>query len=287
MISAALAVLLTLGVCYNDGGTNACPGDGGLSEALCRGLASTVPDGGTACYNDGGTNACPGTPGTSIAALPGTCHACPTCLTDAWNYWSFNNTVVDTLGHNNGTINGSVTYATGVLGQSAVFGGTAADYVGIPPLLLQGLGVTTDPFSVSVWVYPTVLPGSGYGAIIVDGANSAGLYFKSNGSMSWWTFLAGSDHASATSVVAINTWTHVAFTYDGLLWKMYINGSLSGSGSQAGIIGYNLASIGGGGTTPIPYTGRINALATWKKTLTAGEVVLLYNGGAGLPYTSW
>lgn len=82
---------------------------------------------------------------------------------------------------------------------------------------------------------------------------------------------------------SLETWTHVAVTFDSKSLNLYINGKLAkshelqnpGPIAETGglIIGGHRAGTGSN------YTGLIDEIAIWNRTLTTAEISNLYNGG--------
>jgi hypothetical protein len=91
-------------------------------------------------------------------------------------------------------------------------------------------------FTIEAWVYPTLL--TGYRCVFaVNGGQGAlpkiifGLYSGvPRMEMDWLP--QGITVRNASRTVQVNTWTHLAYVRFQGTWSWYINGSLSGSGSD-------------------------------------------------------
>jgi hypothetical protein len=95
-------------------------------------------------------------------------------------------------------------------------------------------------------------------------------------------------YTSKNSNHVLNTWNHVAMTYDGARAIVYVN-SIAGTPhmTEVGDINYvygNTFKVGlyQAGGWWLPYVGYIDEVAVWDRALTAEEMSGLWNGGAGL-----
>ncbi|MEM9022946.1 MAG: LamG-like jellyroll fold domain-containing protein, partial [Bacteroidota bacterium] len=158
------------------------------------------------------------------------------------------------------------------------------DYVDIGDVLLDGLST----FSLEAWIYPTALitnaAPTGHnnfeGAIMhKSGAadDNMGLSVTTGGLAFYID--NGSNNSLTGSTPALNTWTHVAATYDGTTMTIYQNGVLDASmvvsGSGALISNTNPLRIGGGHAVnyvPYEFTGRIDEVRVWNTLRSAGEI---------------
>jgi hypothetical protein len=155
------------------------------------------------------------------------------------------------------------------------------DYVACPAM-------NPTSFTVGAWVYPTALgkdqaiistliesSGSNTGLELHIGGNNIPLVTIRNGSS--WLDVKG------TSAVTVNTWTHVAATYNGVNLCIYVNGVLANSaaatqftaGTQALYLGRRTTYM----TRPLYFTGKIDEVSIWNKVLNEIEITTLMNSG--------
>lgn len=171
--------------------------------------------------------------------------------------FEFESNVLDSTSHaHNGTEAGGPTYAAGKTGNAIVV--TSGSRASISPII-DAQPVAADPFSIEVWIKPSVLPVA-YGTILANVGGGVGLYLRSGGLLSYWDFTAGSDHLS-TSAIGTGAYVHVVFTYAGASgnWKFYINNVLSGSGAGAALHADDLACIGADSVVgERPFEGQID-----------------------------
>ena len=76
------------------------------------------------------------------------------------------------------------------------------------------------------------------------------------------------------AALPINTWTHMAGTFDGTTLRLYINGSLVTSQAFAGPIFTSTGAlrIGGNGVWGEYFTGRIDDVRVYNRALSAAEI---------------
>jgi len=91
-------------------------------------------------------------------------------------------------------------------------------------------------WTFETWVYPTNL-GSGFNPIYqtgVDSSNGFVIDMSSNGSTPKLSYYAGSWVTLSSSVVIVNkSWSHIAVTWDGSYYKIFVNGVQTGSATSS------------------------------------------------------
>ena len=79
---------------------------------------------------------------------------------------------------------------------------------------------------------------------------------------------------TGTSNLPLNTWTHLAGTYDGSVMRLYVNGIQAGTFSVSG----NMATsnsplrIGGNNVWPEFFSGKIDEIRIYNRSLTQAEI---------------
>jgi hypothetical protein len=194
-------------------------------------------------------------------------------------------TVVDSRGLSNGTAqqNTSVLHTTGKVGGALTFNGSS-DYVAITSP--SQIDITAAPLSVFAWVYPAVSAVSGYVVCKNLSASSNiqyALYW--NGTNFYVTcYLEGEiKTTSANGSVLAGQWSFVGFTWDGTSVKCFVDGSQSGNtGSYTGsLTSRAYCNIGRRETAATYFTGSLDNVMIFNKTLSAIEIAFLYNDGYG------
>ena len=85
-------------------------------------------------------------------------------------------------------------------------------------------------------------------------------------------FGAGTQKVSAGAQVPLNTWTHIAATYDGSQMRIYINGALSNSISQSGSFTANGTFMLASSYTGRFMNGHLDDFRIWTVARTAAEI---------------
>jgi hypothetical protein len=193
----------------------------------------------------------------------------------------------DIKGGNNGTPRVSTTYAAGKVGQAfqfSTFNGSASTQVNVadsPSLRL------TNGLTIDAWINPNA-PGVADNPILVKGnlssANSQPysiLFVNAGASDNRIIFRVGNastfDSVVSNSNILLNTYTHVAVTYDGTTMSIYVNGSLDAfKTTTIGTLNQNSLplAIGGGAAD---FSGAVDELEIYNRALSQTEIQSVYN----------
>src|SRR5262249_40420283 len=154
------------------------------------------------------------------------------------SWWPGDGNANDIKDGNNGTQNGA-TFAPGVVGQAFSFDGVNA-FVSVPdsPSLSFGASssITVDLWAFRTGAYPVMhLMGKREGC---SGSKEGTNYQMALNSVSGEGLVFGSgfgDEAATGVDLPLNTWTHLAGTFDGTSFRFYINGLLAAT--AAGTLG--------------------------------------------------
>lgn len=162
--------------------------------------------------------------------------------------------------------------------KSLLFSGTGFSHVNIGTAL-NSVFANTNLITVEAWVYPT----NGYGLRTVvsnyEGSNMQYLLRIQNLQPSFYvgTGTGGMNfvYALSPNTIPLNTWTHIAGTWDGAALKIYVNGIQEATTSVTGNFGSvsNNLKIGGGlnnGTED--FSGNITDVRIWNNTRTQSEI---------------
>ncbi|MEI9866433.1 MAG: LamG-like jellyroll fold domain-containing protein [Limisphaerales bacterium] len=211
----------------------------------------------------------------------------------AW--WTAEGNALDQAGMNNGSLIDPATYSSGEVGQAFSLNG-AGSYVQISnsPSLNPG-----GAFSIEGWIYPTrdaeqkilskwgdqgayaenrsyalkTTPGLGLGFTISDLANQGNTSFQ---------------EFTVNGVLILNTWNHVAATYDSVtgIRCLYVNGMIVGSLTNAPVPVFSSitpVTIGsflrGPGSVQDYFQGLIDELSFYSRNLSGNEIQAIYNAG--------
>lgn len=167
------------------------------------------------------------------------------------------------------------------------------------------LNIPTNAVTVSVWVKLEVLPSGipeAYGGIFDSVQDCYALYLDRSGQELKFKVTTSNGDAARPGIsqtaLTTNEWLHVVGTYSGSAGlvsgqaSIYLNGvpqdvhSGSDSSSAVGLAGTvkagQIAALGRNGTQSIyPFSGGVDDLAVWSRSLSEAEVKLLYQRGLG------
>jgi hypothetical protein len=191
-------------------------------------------------------------------------------------------TTNDALGTNNGTAQGGLTYGPGKIGQ-AFLGNSSNAYVSLPNDSFKPSG----SFSINTWINLSQI--GTVNAIFTSSASlSSGIRVYVYNDNKLYLDINTNYYGSITTLSA-NVWYQISITYDGTNYKLYINGNLDKTLTTVAPIwgsnGTNVVNIGRYfGPAGFHFNGKIDAVSTWTRSLTASEITELYNAGNGKQY---
>jgi hypothetical protein len=189
---------------------------------------------------------------------------------------------VDTSGNgNNGTVNVGSWTKTGKFGGALSFNGTSSSVtVNDSASLDLSVGMTLE-----AWVNPTVLNAQLWMNVIIKPLAAPGsVDFVLQGS-SITTQLPSTaisttlTNLSGTSLLPLNTWSHLAATYDGATMRLYVNGVQVASAAQTGPIGASSQPL----TIGSNWSGLIDELRIYNRALTASQILTDMNSAVNPP----
>jgi hypothetical protein len=134
----------------------------------------------------------------------------------------------------------------------------------------------TTGMTIEAWVRPT--SGTGWRTVVLK-ENGTGLaytlYSANNASRPAGYVQASGEFAlNGTSAVPVNTWTHLALTYDGAMMRMFVNGVQVSSRAASGSIAVSSGAlrIGGNSVWGEYFRGQIDEVRVYNRALTAAEI---------------
>jgi hypothetical protein len=183
-------------------------------------------------------------------------------------------TALDSSGrNNNGTVTSAVWTTAGKFGRALAFNGTSS-WVTVADA--AALDLTTG-MTLEAWVNPTSL--SGWRTALLKeagGGLSYALYANDNTPNPAVTIQTGGTDRSAvgTSPLPLNTWTHLASTYDGAQLRLYVNGVQVGSRAQTGsiLVSTGPLRVGGNAVWREFFSGLIDEVRVYNRALSPGEI---------------
>ncbi len=231
---------------------------------------------------------------SAIGAKP-----CKAALTDDLvGLYEFENDFLDTSGSpqsSPGTPVNGPQFAAGKIGQGMYLPGVR-DYMSLGAPAEFNFGTTTD-FSISMWVRqdnflsdPAVFSNKDWNSGDNTGINWAP---KGNSIFDLNTKASGGlrrdlDTAANSTTLGVGVWSLVVVTFDrDGATKLYINGVNTGTipatsqGSFNGALPWNVGQDGTG-AYGVEFTGAVDELAIWRRSLSTTEAGQLWNNGAGI-----
>jgi hypothetical protein len=211
------------------------------------------------------------------------------------SYWTGDNTPLDAVGSNDGTLINGATYAAGQVGQAFSFDGVD-DRVGVadaPSLALTG------SMSIEAWVKANAYPTAEHGLVLFRGDDRGGLdpYQLTLASSGEIRFSVSSLTDSTTVLAPIPTgeFIHVVGTLDDATgdMRLYLNGILVsqvvttvrpfGELDEASNPGVGIGSHGGYPSTPhkFLFQGLIDELKLYDHALSAQDIVASFDASKG------
>jgi N,N-dimethylformamidase beta subunit-like, C-terminal/Concanavalin A-like lectin/glucanases superfamily/Bacterial Ig domain/Bacterial Ig-like domain len=174
---------------------------------------------------------------------------------------------------NNGTYANATRSTSGRHGSALSFNGTNAS-VTVPDA--ASLRLTTG-MTLEAWVNPSA--GGNWRTVLLKQQTNDlvyGLYSNDdvNRPSAWLYTTTSQPSVTGTAAVAVNTWTHLAATYDGTTVRMYVNGTQTGSRAISGALaaGTGPLKIGGNALWGEYFAGLIDDVRVYNRALSAGEL---------------
>ncbi|MGH8510415.1 MAG: LamG-like jellyroll fold domain-containing protein, partial [Gammaproteobacteria bacterium] len=226
-----------------------------------------------AAVADSTANPTAGTPPLDVTFTSGGTGGNTTGLVAAYNFEEASGaTVVDASGKGNqGTLSGATRITQGKFGNALSFDGVN-DWVTVNDT--ASLDLTTG-MTLEAWVYPTEVT-SGWRTVVHKEDNQYYLMAGSDrdtpaGAANSTT---GRNKVYAPSPLSVNTWAHLAVTYDGANVRLYINGNEVASQPQTGAFTTSTGALRIGGTQAYGefFQGRIDEIRVYNRTLSAAEI---------------
>ena len=176
-------------------------------------------------------------------------------------------TATDRTTNHNGSIAGGATWTAGRYGSALSFNGTSSMVtINDSPSLDMANGLTLE-----AWIRPAST--GGWRDVVYRGDDN---YFLATNTTDVYGALTVSSlgMVSADFVLPLNTWTHVAMSYDGSNIKAYVNGVLAGIAPQTGNIAPSTSplTLGGDPLHGQYFHGLIDEVRVYNRALTEAEI---------------
>ncbi|MEA2240725.1 MAG: hypothetical protein QOD24_281, partial [Solirubrobacteraceae bacterium] len=182
-------------------------------------------------------------------------------------------TAADASGQSNaGTINGPLRTTTGRFGSALSFDGVN-DLVTVADA--ASLDLTTG-MTLEAWVRPTTIAGWRT-AILKERPGNLSYSLYAGGSPSApsaHVFTTADLDATGTAALPVNTWSHLAATYDGTTLRIFVNGTQVATRAVSGAMTVSSGALQIGGNTVWGewFAGMLDEIRIYDRALTATQV---------------
>jgi hypothetical protein len=182
-------------------------------------------------------------------------------------------TVKDSSGNNNtGTIS-NATWATGRYGKALSFNGTNS-WVTVQNSASLNL---TGPMTLEAWIETSASPTDWQALIFKEMPSDTAYYLYRSGYSDapvGGMYSSGEQSIVASNNLTLNTWMHLAFTYDGSTERLYVNGVLVASQAKTGAVqsSTGVLHIGGDSVWGEFFQGLIDEVRIYNRALSASEI---------------
>src|SRR5947209_1203894 len=182
-------------------------------------------------------------------------------------------TVADASGSGNtGTIVNATWATVGKYGHALSFNGTNArvDIKDVASLHL------TTAMTLEAWVNPSAVSSAWRDLVYKGNDNYYLMATTDHSSLPGGGIIAGGTYAETfgTTILATNTWTHLATTYDGAALRLFVNGAQVSSVAKTGniVTSTNPLQLGGDSIWGQYFQGLIDEVRVYNVALTAAQV---------------
>jgi hypothetical protein len=178
-------------------------------------------------------------------------------------------TVADASGQNNTGTTLNTTWTAGRYGRGLAFNGSSS-WVTVNSSASLNL---VNSLTLEVWVSPTV--SSGWRSIIFKELDAIyDLYASSSSGPVAGLNIGGYQEIFSSALLPVNSWSHVASTWDGTTLRLYVNGVQVVSRAVAGTLAAttNPLRIGGNAKWGEYFAGTIDEVRVYNRALSAAEI---------------
>lgn len=219
------------------------------------------------------------TPSYTPSPTPG----CVPLPSGALSWWRGEGNANDTIDTFDGSMQNGATFGTGKVGQAFSFDGVN-DYV------VMGNHANPASLTVEAWVAFAQLPQ--VQDVFFSTADSVGNGWYMNGVLNTGTLHPSftvqrppsfAQAAYSPQAIPLNTWVHLAGTYDGNVVKIFVNGIEEDRGNFVGGYGASpidmrIGSASWADTGFLP--GLVDELTVYDRALSASEIASIYDAGS-------
>jgi hypothetical protein len=174
-----------------------------------------------------------------------------------------------------GTAGVGVTSTAGIMSTAQLFPGSANAFSQTPNSVVLASFGASGALAMDAWIKPTAAGGRIFDRMTPAGSNGFMLdTFGGN-----LRFIVGGSTVTSATSLPLNTWTHVAATYDKVHMTIYINGVVAGTLAKSDAIPTNTLAltIGGDSAGGSRFTGAIDEARLYSRSFSQADVTALYD----------
>ena len=205
--------------------------------------------------------------GTAQAAA-----ACPQLPPGLVGWWPADGHARDMIGNNDGMLESGTTFSAGMVGQAFSFDPVLNSCVEAPGTDIDDL----QQLTIHAWVKHNSL-GAGVQRYVTLHGEKAVLRSEGNKLHFYMRIESGLYHLRVGEVLGVETWHHVAGTFDGGVMRLYCDGEEVGSRTISGVVdpghGVQFSSYE-------TLDGFLDEVEIYNRALSASEIRTLYNAGS-------
>ena len=205
-------------------------------------------------------------------------------------WWRGEGNANDEFGRYNGTLQGNANASSaGKYNSSFGLDGTG-DYVQIPSIS------SMNYVTISTWIKTTQTPADSAQLIQRDYADGRVWQFRmtSTGKLEFIPFNTAGANGDAVSTISINdgNWHYIASTWDGTTVRNYVDGVANGTSLLSGTLAtyqkvIQVGAPNGAWTGGSYFLGSLDEIIIFNRSLSAIEILALYNAGASQYYNNF
>lgn len=204
--------------------------------------------------------------------------------------WAGDGDALDQVGGNHGSLQGGVSFTTGIFGQAFEFNGASESYISLPNT--SAFLLPSQQLTIDAWIKPDLAGTNVWDTILTkrDGCSSPGIMYNfginkgdtadpaGHGTLAFvvnTTAGYGRVSSSATEVPDDGSFHHVAATYDGTIMRLYLDGGLVGETVWSGdlIVAESAPVISHhGGVCPQRADAAMDQIGLYDRALTWSEI---------------
>lgn len=160
------------------------------------------------------------------------------------------------------TVNGTVISSTqSQFGGASMYFDGSNDYLSYSSHAAFVFG--TGAFTIDAWIYPEANNKVIFGNLVSSSDTSWQLMISSTGKLQFLTWVTV--FVTCSTTITLNAWSHVSVSFDGTTYRVFLNGSVDGSGTTLkNLSSSNTLYIGTNGASSSYYSGYVDDLCIIK-----------------------